>query len=99
MSSFWSIPKNAVKSSVEGSWVTLAGDVDWHFESEAAEQELPRLWGVVGVTNHIKLRYRANTYNLDQDITKALHRSWLHPSYVTAIADGGKVKLTGIVHS
>lgn len=93
------IPKDAVKSSVESGWVTLIGDVDWHFESEAAEQEVRRLWGVVGVTNHIKVRSRVNTYNLDQDITKALQRSWLDPSNVTVTADGGKVKLTGSVHS
>ncbi len=93
------IPKDAVKSSVEGGWVTLVGDVDWYFESEAAEQEVRRLWGVVGVTNHIKVKSRVNTDNLDQDITKALHRSWLDPSNVTVTVDGGKVKLTGSVPS
>lgn len=93
------IPKDAVKSSVEGGWVTLIGDVDWYFESEAAEQEVRRLWGVVGVTNHIEVKTRVNTSNLDQDITRALHRTSLNPSNVTVTAEGGKVKLTGSVRS
>ncbi len=94
-----SIPKDSVKATVHDGWVTLTGEVDWHFEHDAAAQEVRKLWGVVGVSNEIKIKSRVNTADLSGDITRALHRSWFDPSNVKVTADGGKVKLSGSVHS
>jgi osmotically-inducible protein OsmY len=58
-----------------------------------------RLWGVVGVTNNIKVKARVNTFNLTSDIIRALHRSWLDPKGVKVTTDGGRVTLTGYVDS
>jgi len=93
------IPKDSVKATVQNGWVTLTGEVNWHFEHDAAAQEVRKLWGVVGVTNEIKVKSRVNTADLSGDITRALHRSWFDPSNVRVTADGGKVKLSGTVHS
>jgi len=93
------IPKDAVKVTVEKGWVTLTGEVGWHFEHDAAAQDVRRLWGVVGVSNQITLKPRVNTYNLTSDISTALHRSWFEPSGIKVAADGGKVTLTGHVKS
>jgi osmotically-inducible protein OsmY len=30
-----SVPKDAVKLKVEKGWITLTGEVDWHFQQEA----------------------------------------------------------------
>ena len=57
------------------------------------------LWGVVGVTNDIRIRPRVDTSSLSSDITKALHRSWFDESQVKVTAEGGKVRLTGKVDS
>ena len=93
------LPKDSVKAAVQDGWVTLTGEVGWQFEHDAAAQDVRRLWGVVGVSNHISLKPRVDTYNLARDIMTALHRSWFDPGGVTVLADGGKVTLTGHVKS
>ena len=94
-----SIPENAIKVTVEKGWVKLTGEVDWHFEHDAAAKDVRSLYGVIGVTNDVKIKPRVNTASLSSDITKALHRSWFDESNVKVTAEGGKVKLTGKVDS
>ena len=93
------IPKDSVKATVQNGWVTLTGQVAWHFEHDAAAQDVRKLWGVVGITNEIEIRSRVNTADLSGDITRALHRSWFDPSNVRVTSDGGRVRLSGWVHS
>jgi osmotically-inducible protein OsmY len=93
------LPKDAIKATVHDGWVTLTGEVNWHFEHDAAAQDVRRLWGVVGVTNDVTVKSRVDTLNVRDDINRALHRSWFDPSNVKVTADGGKVKLSGTVHS
>lgn len=93
------LPKDAIKVTVQNGWVTLTGEVGWHFEHDLAAQEVRRLWGVVGVSNLIKLTPRVNTYDLGSAISIALHRSWFDPQDIKVAADGGKVTLTGHVKS
>lgn len=95
-----SVPHDAVKVKVEKGWITLSGQVDWHYQSEAAEQDVRGLIGVVGVSNDISIKPRVNTSNLSDDIKRALHRSWFFdPKTVSVSADGGNVRLSGSVHS
>jgi osmotically-inducible protein OsmY len=35
-----SVPPDAVKVKVEKGWITLTGVVDWHYQKEAAEQDV-----------------------------------------------------------
>jgi len=93
------LPIDAVKVSVQDGWVTLTGDVDWRFEHDAAAQDVRRLWGVTGISNHIALKARVNTATLTADISKALHRSWYGPAGIEVTADGGTVTLAGHVNS
>jgi len=93
------LPKDAVQVTVQDGWLTLTGQVDWHFEHDAAAQDVRRLWGLVGVSNQITLKPRVNTDRLDSDISTALHRSWFDPGGINVSADGGKVILTGHVKS
>ena len=95
-----SVPRDAVKVRVEKGWVTLTGEVDWHYQREAAEQDVRRLHGIVGVSNQISLKSRVNTANISNDISCALHRSFFpDPDAITVTAEGGRVRLTGNVHS
>lgn len=95
-----SVPRDSVKVSVEKGWITLSGEVDWFYQKDDAQQDVRRLWGVVGVSDQITIKPRVNTANLSDDITHALHRSWFFdPDHVTVTAKGGRVKLTGTVHS
>lgn len=95
-----SVPKDSVQVKVEQGWVTLTGQVDWWYQKDAAERDIRPLHGVIGVSNQATIKPRVNTAGLSDDITHALHRSWFFdPETVHVRADGGKVVLTGTVHS
>ena len=95
-----SVPRDAVAVKAEKGWVTLTGQVGWHYQKEAAETDIRHLLGVMGVSNQITIKPQVNTTNIEDDITHALHRSWLFdPQMVTVSADGGRVRLAGTVHS
>ena len=93
-----SVPRDAVKVRVEKGWVTLSGDVDWHYQKEAAAHGVGTLHGVIGVSNQILIKPAVNTKDVAADITLALHRSWYYdPNTIKVSAQGGKIKLTGNV--
>jgi osmotically-inducible protein OsmY len=94
-----SVPNDTVKIKVENGLITLTGEVDWHYQKEAAEHDVGGLYGVVDVCNLIAIKPRVNVSNLSNDITQALHRSWFDPKTIKVSAEGGKVHLTGTVRS
>jgi osmotically-inducible protein OsmY len=94
-----SVPRDAVRVKVEKGWVTLTGQVGWHYQREAAEQDVRRLFGVIGVSNQTTVKPRPDASNISDNIVDALHRTWFDPKTVTVTTDGGKVRLTGTVHS
>jgi len=94
-----SVPYDSVKVKVEKGWITLSGQVDWRYQKEAAEQDVRRLFGVVGVTNQTTIKPTVDTRNISDDIKHALNRSWLEAKTVHVSAEGGRIKLTGTVHS
>jgi osmotically-inducible protein OsmY len=94
-----SIPKDAIKVKVEKGWVTLTGEVEWHYQSDDAVQEIRNLAGVVGVSDETTIRHNASAKNIGDDISKALHRSWYDPRTIRVTTDGGRVELSGTVHS
>ena len=94
-----SVPKDAVKTKVEKGWISLTGEVDWHYQQKAAADDVRGLWGVVGVSNLITIRQKPDTAKIKGDIMIALDRSWFNPASITVSATGGKVTLTGSVDS
>lgn len=98
----WDIatPRDAVQVKVEKGWVTLTGEVGWHFQKEAAEREVRSLMGVTGVSNQLAIKPDVDTAHLQDDIQQALHRSiFFQPENVKDCAQDGRVKLTGTVTS
>ncbi len=94
-----SVPSGAVKAKVEKGWVTLNGEVDWHYQQEAAVSDVRGLWGVIGVSNDIVIKPRPDTSAIKDKILVALNRSWFDPASINVSASGGRVKLTGKVNS
>ena len=95
-----SVPRDSVMAKVEKGWVTLTGKVDWHYQQEAAANDVRGLHGVIGVSNDITLKPRVNVANLSDDIMTAMGRSWFYDKETVHVrADGGKVTLTGSVPS
>jgi osmotically-inducible protein OsmY len=94
-----SVPQDAIQIVVEKGWVKMTGDVDWRFQSDAAAKDVRSLFGVVGVSNDIRIKPRVDTANLSGRIDEALHRSWFDESSVRVTAEGGRVRLSGTVDS
>lgn len=94
-----SVPQDVIKVVVEKGWVKLSGEVDWHFQYDAAAKDVRSLFGVIGVTNDITIKPRLNTATLSRDIDAALHRSWFDESNVKVTVNGGRITLTGKVES
>jgi osmotically-inducible protein OsmY len=94
------LPKDAVKVVVSKGWVTLTGDVEWHYQHDAAADAICTLRGVTGVSNQIGIKPKANVRDIKSSIDFALHRSrWFQPETVAVRAVGGKVTLTGDVET
>jgi osmotically-inducible protein OsmY len=95
-----SIPRDAIKVTVDQGWVTLTGEVDWHYQKDAASMDVRALFGVTGVSNQITIKPTVNTSNISDDIMHALHRSWFFdPKTINVSADEGEVRLSGTVRS
>ncbi len=89
-----------IQVKVQDGWITLSGQVDWHFERNAAESELRRLSGVAGVINNITLKSRVQAQDVKRKIEDALKRNAETEAgrISVSVLDGGKVALNGQVH-
>lgn len=93
------IPKT-VRATVQKGWITLTGDVDWHYERQAAENAVNRMAAVVGVTNGIHIKLHANTSDVKKSIVDALQRSAeVEASAIKVRVNDDKVTLEGTVHN
>lgn len=94
------VPSDLIGVKVEEGVVTLTGEVEWHFQKEAAEGDVRRLVGVTHVNNMLTIKPQVNALTISDDIQHALHRSWFFdPELVQVSARNGKVELTGSVRS
>jgi osmotically-inducible protein OsmY len=94
------VPSDTIRLEVDHGWVTMTGQVTWHFQKEAAEQALRPLAGVVGISDQIVIAPRVSASNISDDIMHALHRSWFFdPRTITVTAQGGDIRLTGTASS
>jgi osmotically-inducible protein OsmY len=94
-----SVPKDAIKVSVEKGRITLTGEVDWHYQQDAAAADVRGLWGVIGISNQITIKPKPDTSKIKDNILVALDRSWFDPATINVSAQGGQVTLTGTVES
>jgi osmotically-inducible protein OsmY len=69
------LPLDTLDVTVSKGWVTVRGEVEWHFEKEDAERAVRRLSGVRGVTNLIVVTPRVITRELKEKIEQAPTRS------------------------
>lgn len=49
------VPSDSVDVKVDDGWITLTGDVSYQFQSDAAYDDAGSLYGVVGITNEIRV--------------------------------------------
>jgi len=96
-----SMPLESVKVTVANGWVTLEGEVNYHFEKQEAEQVISALAGVKGVTNKIQVRPQPmKAEAVKKEIEEALIRSaQLDARGITVRVEDNKVILEGAVRS
>jgi osmotically-inducible protein OsmY len=97
----WSaLAPSTVSASVERGWVTLDGEVDRAYQRRAAENAVRDLAGVRGLSNQIRVKPRAVSKDVNDHINKAFRRSaQIDADHISVSVSGGKVTLSGTVHS
>jgi osmotically-inducible protein OsmY len=90
-----------VKAVVKGGWVTLEGEVEWHYQRDRAEAAARRVRGVKGVTNAIRLKpITAVPAEVKQRIEDAFKRSaTIDANRIEVKTNGDTVILRGKVRS
>ena len=89
-----------IKAIVEDGWITLEGEVEWHYQRERAEEAVQGLRGIRGVTNKIEVRPRVPPMEIKRRIEQALRRSAeLDASRISVEASGSEIILPGGVRS
>ena len=94
------VPPEEIRLTVDHGWVTLQGEVEWDYQRRSVEKAIRPLMGVVGITNEVTLRARAQVADLSHKIQEALTRQALREAkHIQIDIDGTTVKLSGTVHS
>lgn len=94
------VPEGQIRLRVEDGWLTLEGEVDWHFQKEAAEQAVRHLTGARGLTSLITLRAMPTVSDIKQLIRTTMKRqAELDADHVTVEMAGSRVVLRGMVRS
>jgi osmotically-inducible protein OsmY len=95
-----SVPNHKVTVKVEDGWVTLAGELPWNYQKEAAKNAVNYLTGVKGVTNNIIIKSDSHDAIERQDVEDAINRSWaVDDSDINVSVSGATVTLSGTVDS
>jgi osmotically-inducible protein OsmY len=94
------VPDDRVQIEVENGWITLTGELDWHYQLTSAEQCISSLLGVRGLTNNITIKPRVNPKQIGAEIISALTRQAVREAeHIGIEVSDGVVTLKGKVHS
>ena len=94
------VPDDRVKIKVQNGWITLSGEVEWHYQRTAAEEAVRKLSGVVGVSNLVGVRPRVDGSDVKIRIEEALRRNAeIEAEGVRVAVSGATVTLEGTVAS
>ncbi len=94
------VPDEKVRARIEDGWVWLEGEVDWRYQSTAADQAVRNLTGVRGVTNLLRVKKSASAVDVKQRIENALKRhAELDANSIRVEASDGCVTLHGNVRT
>jgi osmotically-inducible protein OsmY len=94
------IPIEKLEVTVSDGWVTLRGNVEWHYQREDAYDVVRRIAGVKGVRNLIVVKPKVSRTDLKKKIEDALVRTaQVDAKNITVEVQGPKVILKGTVRS
>lgn len=93
-----SVPEDKVHVTVNHGHVRLEGEVEWRYQSDAAQRAIGRLTGVTGITNLLKVNPSVRAEDVTDRIKKALLRdAELDASGIRVAVKDGTVTLEGKV--
>lgn len=94
------VPAGKVKVTVQDGWVTLSGEVEWKYQSNAAEVALRNMIGMRGLLNLIQIKPRMEPGDVTRHIEAALRRCACdRPGPISVAVNGGTVTLSGELDS
>ncbi len=94
------VPHDKIKVTVSNGWVTLEGEVEWHYQKMAAESAVRNLPGVTGLSDQITVKPRVSPGELKSRIEAHFERSAEMDAHrITVEVNGSKVILRGTVRS
>ena len=92
------IPKDKVQVRVQDGFVTLSGQVDWHYQRADAEHAVRKLAGITGLFNEIQVKPKVQASDVKLRIENALKRNAdLEASSIKVSVLNGRVTLDGKV--
>jgi osmotically-inducible protein OsmY len=96
------IPSERIRITVANGWITLEGDVNFHFQKQEAERAVSGLSGVLGVSN--KIRVVALTEPKPDDVKREIRDAFVRHARLEArnievSTEGSRVVLEGVVES
>jgi len=93
------VPAEDIQVKLQQGWLTLSGAVDWQYQRTAAEDDVRKLSGVLGVTNLVTIKPRAQGDDLKERIEDALKRNAAIEAHnIKVDVTNGNVTLEGRVH-
>jgi osmotically-inducible protein OsmY len=95
------VPADRIKVTVNNNgWLTLEGEVEWHYQRRAAERAIRVLPGLVGVSNLTLVKPKVTPNAVKTRIEEALKRSAeMDARRISVEVKEGTVKLHGSVRS
>ena len=94
------VAHHSIQVKVQQSWVTLSGEVDWQYQKQAAEEAIPKLSGIVGVSNLISIKARPQPADVKKRVEDALRRNAeVEANSIRVSVKDGKVTLEGKVRA
>lgn len=94
------IPADRIKVRVEHGWITLEGDVDWHYQKTAAYNAVCNLKGVTGVSDRVAIKPTTVSTAVEAHIEAALRRRFgTRKNHIAIETSGDHVTLRGAVGS
>jgi len=95
-----SVPKDKVKVRIEKGWITLSGEVHWYYQKAAAEKDVRKLFGVMGVSNLITIEPTVRASDVQKKIKAAFGRNAeFEAEHVVVSIEGSQITLSGKVDS
>ena len=89
-----------IRVVIKNGLITLEGEVEWNYQRELAANTVRRLKGVMGVSNLIQVKPRAQPAEVKRKIEEAFRRSAeVDAKHVTVETTGSEVVLRGTVRS